>query len=346
MAEHLGRGEAAEASARRQRQIAGEPEQQAGRVQVPGAGGVDHGCDRRRRDPVRVVAGHQHRAVGAAGERRDLHLAAHHVHGLIELVGAVEAADLDLVGDENVDVAGDQVGELGAPAVDAERVGQGERHAAAVAVGDLGRLQTGALGTRPVPEVALEVDDTGRGDLRRVDVGGPQLDAGAEVGRHGPLGIFGDEHQATGGRRPLPQRRRPEVDAGGADVVAEHRAELVVLDLAHVGRLGAERGERRHGVGARAPGHLDRRPHAIVELDHARPLDQVHGALDQTEALERALVGLGDDVDDGVAETEDVIGVGRQVGHPEASVRGRETDGPPAPGSCYPIVPERQKTAS
>ena len=157
-------------SAGGQRQIAGEAIEQAGGVQVAGAGAVDHGSDRRGGDAVRCAVAHQHGAVGAAGQCGDLHLAAHHLGGLLELVGAVQAADLHLVGDQDVDVPGDQVGELGAPAVDAERVGQAERDPAAVAMRDLRRLQAGGLGAGPVPQVALEIDDPGGGDLRFVDI--------------------------------------------------------------------------------------------------------------------------------------------------------------------------------
>ena len=60
--------------------------------------------------------------VGAAGQGREPGLAAHQLDRLLEPIGAVQAADLDLVGDQDVDMMRDQVGELGALAVDAERV--------------------------------------------------------------------------------------------------------------------------------------------------------------------------------------------------------------------------------
>jgi hypothetical protein len=214
----------------------------------------------------------------------------------------------------------DQVGELGAPAVDAEGVRERERDLAAVAVGELRRLQAGRLGARPVPQIALEVDDPGRGDLGFVDVVGTELDAGAEIGRHGSLGVPGDENQAAGGRRPVLERRGLETDAGGADVMPEDLAQLIVLDLADVSGPGAERGERRHGVGAGAPRHLDRRSHALVELDHSRLVDQSHGAFGEIQALQRAVVRLGDDVDDRIAETEHMVGGGKRERHRRNSV--------------------------
>ena len=96
----------------------------------------------------------------------------------------------------------------------------------------------------------------------------------------------------------------------GADVVAEHLAQLIVLHLADIGRAGAERGQRRHAVGAGAARHLDRRPDARVEPRHARAIDQRHGALGQIEPLELPLVGLDDHVDDRVAEPDHVVAGG------------------------------------
>ena len=105
--------------------------------------------------------------------------------------------------------------------------------------------------------------------------------------------------------------------------MAKHLAQLVVLDLADVGGPGAERGERRHGVGAGAPRHLDRRAHALVERDHPRLVDQGHGAFGEIQAIQRAVLGLGDDVDDGVAKTEDVVRGGRRCIHRQNSTAGR-----------------------
>ena len=196
---------------------------------------------------------HQHRAVGAAGQRGDLHLAAHHLGGLLELVGAVQAADLDLVGDQDVDVPGDQVGELGAPAVDAERIGQAERDPAAVAVGDLAPPS----GRRPWRRAGPTGSPRDRRSRPRRPAPRRRRPAPARRRRRdrspwsaARRGVTNTRQRAVGG--PCRERRRAEVDPGGADVVAEHLAQLVVLDLADVGRCGAERGERRHGVGAGA----------------------------------------------------------------------------------------------
>ena len=104
-------------------------------------------------------------------------------------------------------------------------------------MGDRRRLQEGRLGVRAIPEIAFEIGDLGGGDHRLVDVVRPELDAGAEIGRHGALRVRRHQHQAARGRRTGCERRRPELDPGRADVVAEHLAELIALHLADVGRL-------------------------------------------------------------------------------------------------------------
>src|SRR4051794_41151095 len=68
-------------------------EQEAGRVEVAGAGGVDHPLDRVGRDLVLVVAGHDHRTRGSASQAGDLAVAPHAVPGLVERVDLVERGD-------------------------------------------------------------------------------------------------------------------------------------------------------------------------------------------------------------------------------------------------------------
>ena len=71
---------------------------------------------------------------------------------------------------------------------------------------------------------------------------------------------------------------------GGAHVVAEDAAELVVADLADEGGLAAQAGDADGGVGGRAAGDLDRRAHGRVELLGPLGVDQGHGALGQTRS--------------------------------------------------------------
>ena len=90
-------------------------------------------------------------------------------------------------------------------------------------------------------------------------------------------------------------------------VVAEHLAELVVADLADVGGPAAEAGDAAHRVGRRAAAHLDRRPERPVQVDGPVGVDQRHRALDELVLAEERVVGVGDDVDEGVADADDVV---------------------------------------
>ena len=239
-------------------------------------------------------------------------MAAHLLQRPVEVVDLEQRADFHVVGEQQIDVAADQFNERVAVAVDAERIGQRERDLAPRAVRHARGLQEGRLGLRRVPEVALQIGHLGAPDHVRVQVLGHQVDRGAQIGAHGALGVGGDEDQAARGRRPLGRRRGLEGNAGGPDVVPEDAAQLVVAHLADEGAAPAERSQPRHGVGRRAARDLDRRAHGGVERLGARAVDQGHGALGQVLGLEEGLVGLGQHVDDGVADADDVEGL---VGH-------------------------------
>ena len=62
-----------------------------------------------------------------------------------------------------------------------------------------------------------------------------------------------------------------ERDAGGADVMGVEPADLVVLDLADIGRARAEIGDADDGVGGRAAGHFGRRAHVAVDRRRRAP---------------------------------------------------------------------------
>ncbi len=54
-------------------------------------------------------------------------MAAYRSGGLREIVRLVQRADLGLVGEQDIDLAHDQLAERGAVAIDAKRVGQAQR---------------------------------------------------------------------------------------------------------------------------------------------------------------------------------------------------------------------------
>ena len=138
----------------------------------------------------------------------------------------------------------------------------------------------------------------------------------AEVGVHRPLGVGRDDDDAPPGRQVGVGRAGPERDADGAQVVAEHRAELVVADLADVRRPPAERGDAAHRVGRRAAAHLDGAAERLVQVHRPLGLDQRHRPLDEVVLGDEAVVGMGDDVDQRVADADDVELRGRaDVGH-------------------------------
>ncbi len=118
--------------------------------------------------------------------------------GRVEARGAEEQHDLVLVGEEDLEVAVEQLEELVAVVLDAERVGQAQRHRRVVAMGDLDGLAHGRLGRGLLPEVALEVGDLGRGQVALVKVDGPEVGGHAEVGGHGALGVARSRARGSG----------------------------------------------------------------------------------------------------------------------------------------------------
>ncbi len=92
------------------------------------------------------------------------------------------------------------------------------------------------------------------------------------------------------------------------DIVAEDAAELVGGDAADEAAFGAEGGEAGDGVGDRAARALDGRAHGLVKLRRLVRIDQAHEALVEVVLGEKALVAAGNDVDDGVADADHVVG--------------------------------------
>ena len=136
------------------------PTRKPGGEQVAGAGGIDQPLDRARRHRIGLLAGHDQAALFAAGDHGKPRIVAQRVDRGVEVGGLVEAVQLALVGEDEIDRAGaDEIEEFGAIAVDAERVRQRQRDVALGVMRDLGRLEEGLLGVRRVPQIALEIDD-------------------------------------------------------------------------------------------------------------------------------------------------------------------------------------------
>ena len=88
--------------------------------------------------------------------------------------------------------------------------------------------------------------------------------------------------------------------------MGEDLAELIVAHLADESAAATERGEACNGVGGRAARHLQARAHGVVECLDLIGRDQGHGALGQAVAVEKAVLGMTENVDDCIADAENV----------------------------------------
>ena len=314
MADDFGSAQAADPAAGGERQIAGQAVEKTAGVEIARSGGVDDARHRRRRDAMLASVRQDHAARGTAGQCRDRDVAAHGRGGFGKVGGLVERADLGFVGEEDVDMSVDEVAKRLAMAPDAERVGEAERHLAPGGMGDRRGLAKRLLRLRRVEQIAFEIGDLAGDDHVGVDVGGPEFGAGAEIGVHRALPVGGDEDQAARRARAARRRRRIEAYADRGDVVAVDLPQEVVAHLADIGAGAAERGEAGHRVADRAARDLDRRPHHLVERLGARRVDQGHRPLDERLTREKRLFGMGDHVDNRIADADDVeTGLGHVV---------------------------------
>ena len=193
--------------------------------------------------------------------------------------------------------------------IDTEPVGQREGHRGAGGTGLDHGPSDDLLGTVVVPEVPLDVDDPGIGDLRRIDVVGLELRGDAEIGVESALRVRRDEHQAPGravGGLGARGDRSGERHAGSGDVVGEHLAEFVVGHLADESHRRTERGESGGGVGRGSPRDLDGGRHRRVERERGLGVDEAHGPLDHGVGVEERIVGVREHVDDRVTDAHDV----------------------------------------
>ena len=98
-----------------------------------------------------------------------------------------------------------------------------------------------------------------------------------------------------------------EGDADGAEVVAEHLAQARRPHLADVGGAAAEAGDAGHRVGRRAAGQLDAGAAWRRRATSARSASMsVIEPLTSACGVEEGVVVMGDDVDQGVADADDV----------------------------------------
>ncbi len=84
-------------------------------------------------------------------------------------------------------------------------------------------------------------------------------------------------------------------------------ADLVVPDLADIGRPRPQIGDADNGIGRRTAGHLDRRAHILVDRQRAGLVDQRHAAFCHAVTAKKALVGLHQYIENRVADPENVV---------------------------------------
>ena len=224
----------------------------------------------------------------------------------------VERHDLRLVREQDVHVAADEIQELRAVPLHAERIRECQCNLALGSLGDLGRLAEGRLGLRAVEQIALQVDDLRRRDELRVDLALVELRADTEERVHRPLAVRRDEDQRAGCGLAAGGGLRLEGHACRSDVVREDAAELVVRDLADERRLAAERGDACHRIGGGPARDLDRRPHRFVERRDGIAVDEPHVPLGGAMLGQKGVVAAPDDIDDRIPDPDDVVG---GVGH-------------------------------
>ena len=171
-------------------------------------------------------------------------------------------------------------------------------------MGDGGSLQVGLLRRRRIPEIALQVGDLRRGHFLLLHQLGRKIDAGAEEGVHRALRIGCHEDQRARRRRAFEGGGRIEIDPGTAELIIAHQADE--------GRRPAKLGDADQSVGRRAAGDLARRAHHGIEAFSPVAVDQRHDPLLQALAFKEGVVCAGEDIDDGIADAENVVA---RVGH-------------------------------
>src|SRR5438874_8581504 len=106
MGDDLGRAQTAELAAAGQGFAASEAEEEAGRVEIAGAGRVHDLADGRGGHIVGLVSGDDDRAVLAPRHGGDRAYVTHLLDGGVEVAAGEQGEELGLVGEQDVDLAG------------------------------------------------------------------------------------------------------------------------------------------------------------------------------------------------------------------------------------------------
>ncbi|MPL74143.1 hypothetical protein SDC9_19953 [bioreactor metagenome] len=306
MADDLGRGDAAHGARHLQALPGGIAIKEPRRELVARPGRIDrHDAMHRHLDPLR--AADQHHVGARAGADHQPAVRGGLRQRRLE-IGLIERFPLVLIADDVIHLLRHQTAEACAVTVDAERVRQRDPRLAAAAVAALRGLQERRLAVVLVEEIALEEQDLGVFHHLERHVLGRDLGRDAEIGVHRALAIRGDEdHRARGRQLGRGNRRVRKARALAVQRRLVEAAKCIVAHPPDEGGVEAEIAEPGDGVADRAARRLRALAHRGIEHLGALALDQLHDALLDAHQLEEAVVALRDDIDDGVADADNLI---------------------------------------
>src|SRR5215472_14856841 len=306
MADDLSRTQAADLAANGERQIAGQAIEEAAGVQIARPGAVDYTDDRSRRNLVLGVRRQYHAPGRATGQSGDRDMTTNRRCGRAKIIRLVQRADFGFVGEQNVDMPIDEVAECRPVPSNAKRIGKAQRHLPPRGMGNGGRFAEGFLCQRRVEKVTFEVGYPGGGDQVDVNIGRPELGTGTKIGVHRALPVGCYENETTCGARTDGCGRCFETHPDSSDVVPKYLAEKVVVHLPDICSGAAERGDPRHRVAGRPARRLDRRPHHLVERICPVRVYEGHRPLYQPLPDEKPVFGMGDHIDNRIADADDI----------------------------------------
>ena len=168
-----------------------------------------------------------------------------------------------------------------------------------------------------VEEIAFQVDDLRGLDGVVVEVGFGEFRSRAKVCIHSALAIRRDEDQAASGGAFAVAFAAMKRHADRPDVVGEDARKLIAAHLARKPRPPSKRGDAGAGVRRRAAGCFDGRSHFLIKGGGFLGRGQAHGALHKRELGEQRFLARGDDIDQRMADSEDL----KSFGHGGAGFR-------------------------
>ena len=251
-------------------------------------------------DQDHVIAGpgaDHHAAFGRSLRQRGL-----------EILGLIKRAPFMDVADDVIHLVLDQTAEIGAVAVDAERVRQRDPGLAAALVGRARGLEEGLLALVLVEEIALEEQVFGLASDIFGHILGAQIGRDAQIGVHRPFAIRRDkDHRARGRQVGLGHRVVREIGPFERERFGVEPPQRIVAHPPDKGGAQAKIAQARQRVGDRPARRLGPVAHRGIERLGPVAFDQLHDALGDAHVIEERLLGLAQDIDDGIADADDLV---------------------------------------